>query len=1101
MRLQVKLFLYTLALVVSFWLFDSVLDYYFFEKGALFTEVLWDASIHETYSRLLMVLSIFAGGFVTSSMLAKKVDLQRELNEKDARFRAIVERSNDAVIMYDLNGVITYASPSVEAVFGYIPEETIGTTMGDYVSEASQKVLETAMRTVASGESISALETEAIHQDGHTLVVEVSSDPIYAGETVIAGQSIVRDVSEKKQIERETKRQLDFLQSIMDAVPSPLFYKDRNGVYLGCNRAFAEVLGRSRQDLLGKTAFDMGPKEIAQKHHELDQELIQNPGHQVYEWKVVNGKGEERDVLFHKTTYGNHNGGVAGLIGIMIDITERKRIEDALRETNKKLELVLRGAKLGFWVLDYASDKIEVNNYWAEILGYRVEEIGDEPSILRELTHPDDWPQVQKSIESHVSQVTDQHEIEFRMRCRSGQWKWVLSWGQVVERTKDGNPLKAAGIHIDITERKRSEQAYKQKSDELGERVKELHCLTQLLQMTQEECESLDGLLSRIVRLLPPAWQYPDLTAAQITIHDREFKTENYVYSPWQLSAPIICEGKIVGRVIVSYASEKPESDEGPFSREERVLLNAIAFHIGDFIERHAARTELQMSEEKYRSLVNSMPYGVSMISADLEILSLNSKMKEWFPNVDVNRKPICHRALHAPPSDSPCSYCPVLKTFEDGDIHEAVTETPTPNGIINYRLQASPIRNVQNEIIAVIETVEDVTQKLRIEQELINADRLASISVLAGGIAHDFNNLLMAISGNLTLATIDMSTEDSSYSHLKEASLAAQRAQSLTRQLLTFSKGNSLSKKEANIADIIKETVGFTLSSTNSSCDIEVNGDLYKTFVDEGQMVQVIQNLLINADQAMPNGGNITITLENRKVGQNGDSPVPPGNYVRITVRDEGVGMSEDVQRKIFDPFFTTKEKGNGLGLATTYSIIQQHEGHIQVASRVGWGTTFEIYLPAVNNSQSTAEPSTMESDSPRTDCSGRVLVMDDGMIVRRLTSDYLTNMGYEVKTVADGESAIKEYQAAREAAQPYDVVLLDLCVSGGMGGRDVLQKIKVLDDEVKAIAASGFLDDTIRRELEAVGFVSCLVKPYDKASLARVLATVLEPRSEVST
>lgn len=382
----------------------------------------------------------------------------------------------------------------------------------------------------------------------------------------------------------------------------------------------------------------------------------------------------------------------------------------------------------------------------------------------------------------------------------------------------------------------------------------------------------------------------------------------------------------------------------------------------------------------------------------------------------------------------------------------------------------------------------QEIAERERMEAELSRVQKLESLGLLAGGIAHDFNNLLGAIMGNISLAMLDVDPENSAYQQLTKAERASFRAQELTRQLLTFSRGGAPVKKTITLPGIITEAAGFSLRGSRVLHELSIAADLWPVEADEGQMMQVFNNLLINADQAMPAGGIIRIAAGNIVLGP-GDVPsLAAGRYVAITVRDEGTGIPGDHLGKIFDPYFTTKQKGSGLGLAATYSIIRKHDGHITVESELGKGTVFHVYLPA---SEGEVAPPPRQEKFVRG--IGAVLIMDDDEDMRKTTGDMLLRMGYTVAYAGEGNEAIAKYQEARAAGRPFAAVIMDLTVPGGMGGKEAIGKLLAIDPAVRAIVSSGYSDDPVMADFRACGFRGVAIKPYRIRELSEVVAAVI--------
>jgi len=386
---------------------------------------------------------------------------------------------------------------------------------------------------------------------------------------------------------------------------------------------------------------------------------------------------------------------------------------------------------------------------------------------------------------------------------------------------------------------------------------------------------------------------------------------------------------------------------------------------------------------------------------------------------------------------------------------------------------------------------VRDISERKKIEQELLKIQKLESIGVLAGGVAHDFNNLLTGIVGYIDLAMMQLDPNEKIYSRLTNAKKASLRAQNLTKQLLTFSRGGEPIKESVAVAGLIEESTCFVLSGSNVKCVYESADGLFTIEADKGQISQVLQNITINAKQAMPEGGTLTIKAENIIVADNDPLPLRQGRYVKITLIDQGPGIEEKNLAKIFDPYFTTKATGNGLGLAICHSIILKHHGHLVVESTVGVGSSFTIYLPAL------VREDKEEDFSPEihfmTGGGNRVLVMDDEEHIREVLDAMLSYLGYESGFASDGAEAVEMYEKAIRAGTPYCAVIMDLTIPGGMGGKEAITKLLEIDPSVKAIVSSGYSNDPVMAEYRQYGFSGVVSKPFDTEQLSRILYEML--------
>ncbi len=403
---------------------------------------------------------------------------------------------------------------------------------------------------------------------------------------------------------------------------------------------------------------------------------------------------------------------------------------------------------------------------------------------------------------------------------------------------------------------------------------------------------------------------------------------------------------------------------------------------------------------------------------------------------------------------------------------------------------RCAPMHDPAGRGLGAVLALRDVTERNRFEIEMIRASKLESVGLFAGGIAHDFNNLLSVILGNLTLALLDEKTAAAGGRWLREAERGTVRARELTQQLLTFARGGEPVRSAISLGELVREAAEFALHGANVRCEFDLAPDAQPADADKGQIGQVVQNLVINATQAMPDGGTIRLSLCNEQLSAGAVPPLAAGDYVRLVIADAGCGIAPENLPRVFEPFFTTKEHGTGLGLATVYSIVQKHQGHITVDSEPGRGTAFRIWLPAAR----TAPVEPPATATPFGPLRGRVLFMDDEEPIRAMTRSLLERLGLEVALAHDGEEAVRQFAAARATGQPFDVVIVDLTVPGGKGGAMAMTDILQIDPAARGIVSSGYSSDPIMADFAAHGFRGSVPKPYKVADFARTLREVLK-------
>ena len=524
-------------------------------------------------------------------------------------------------------------------------------------------------------------------------------------------------------------------------------------------------------------------------------------------------------------------------------------------------------------------------------------------------------------------------------------------------------------------------------------------------------------------------------------------------------------------------------------------LIGHYICRLGESIRRIAA------SEEELRSLMELMPIGISWADSNGTIEYINRNFVEKFGYV----------LAEIPTIDEW-----FLKAYRDAYYREEVSSlwhahiaeyhahgTPVPSREVKVTCKDAAVRQViintqlsQNRTLAIFT---DITERESQQEELIKKQKLESIGVLAGGIAHDFNNILTAILGNISYAGMFIDQNHKAEAPLLQAEKAAKRASELAHQLLTFAKGGQPITSSVAPRQLIEEALSLVLRGSNIQSRVEISEGLRNIEADAGQISQAFNNLIINAVQAMPQGGTISIRAANDSLDNNNNPfALPAGEYVKLVFTDEGSGIPAENLNNIFDPYFSTKSSGSGLGLASVQSIISKHGGHISVCSVFGRGTTFEILLPASRKpaSAEVLHPAKTAANSPDAGAGAgaSLLVMDDEEMIRDLAAAMLEELGYRVTTCANGEEAVKLYKVAFGAGAPFSAVIMDLTIPGGMGGHGAARAIRGIDPHAQLIVSSGYSNDPIMADFRFFGFGAALLKPYGIAEIAGVLNKLLK-------
>jgi two-component system, cell cycle sensor histidine kinase and response regulator CckA len=503
-------------------------------------------------------------------------------------------------------------------------------------------------------------------------------------------------------------------------------------------------------------------------------------------------------------------------------------------------------------------------------------------------------------------------------------------------------------------------------------------------------------------------------------------------------------------------------------------------------------RAEEALAEEKERLGVTLKSIGDGVITTDTEgrvvLINRAAEALTGFSQSEAAGRPLSEIFRIVNEKTRVSCDDPVKKIIDSSGMFEIESDTiliARDGTELIVADSGSPIKDKDSNIIGVVLVFRDVTEKKRIEDELRKTQKLESLGILAGGIAHDYNNILTAIMANISLAKTYTEKGERIYDRLEKMEKAAIMAGRLNHQLLTFSRGGAPVKETVVVSEFIRDSVTFALGGSNITCEFQIADDLKPVEADIGQISQVFNNIVINAHQAMPEGGTLAISAQNVTISDEDVLPIANGEYILVSITDEGNGIPPENVEKIFDPFFTTKEKGSGLGLSISYSIVKNHDGYIGVRSKVGTGTSFLIYLPVsgavhVRKDTAAARPARVK---------GNVLIMDDEQAIRDVAHTMLVGLGYEADTARDGREAIEKFTEAAMNKRPFDLVIMDLTIKGGMGGVEALGHLREIDPSVRAVVSSGYSNDPIMANFREHGFVGVLIKPYGVGTMTEML------------
>ncbi len=783
----------------------------------------------------------------------------------------------------------------------------------------------------------------------------------------------------------------------------------------------------------------------------------------------------------------------------LISLTERQAVDKTLRKSEMHYRIVseltttfvfdLVVAEDGGVSLDFVSD-----NFYS--FTGRTDHGASFEWLLSHI-HPEDSAKLVQVLRKLIAQPQST-EMECRAYVKDPHvLKWLSISGRSEWDAESGRVTSIYGAVKDITERKRSEEALR----------------------------ASEQIIEAILNAIPAGVFWKDTNLAFVGCnrtfaHDAGFEDQREIIgkNDYEIGCPteLADSFRRIDRQIIESGVAVTNVEDSviqngtlvthltsivPLRNSQEEISGVLGTYV-DITERKLADEALKESEEKFRSITEQSADGIVVTNEDGAIVEWN-KAQEALTGLkrsDVIGLPAWDAEGLTMPKD--------LNTPEEiARIREKV------RGLLRGDRSFPPNERVEHPIILpdgsgkivsehifvikksggnmIVSILTDITEKKRaesdratVEQYLQQTQKLESLGVLAGGIAHDFNNLLSGVFGFMDLARSRILDEKAS-EYLSRAGDSIGRAKGLTQQLLTFSKGGEPIRKLVPVAPLIKETCDFALSGANVKCTYGIAGDLWHCNIDRNQIGQVIQNLMLNAIQAMPLGGLIEVRAANVSLGEKEHPLLAKGDYVLIAIKDSGTGISKEMLPRIFDPFFTTKTKGHGLGLATTFSIVKRHNGTINVESALGKGSTFRIYLPA----DSKAASESIITREVRHSGKGRILVMDDDEAIRMLLSKTLESLGYSAVCKEDGMSTIDYFKAEAEKGTPPSAVMLDLTIPGGMGGKEVAQEIRKLNRDIPIFVSSGYAEDPVIAHPMDYGITASLGKPFKRVELVEML------------
>lgn len=867
------------------------------------------------------------------------------------------------------------------------------------------------------------------------------------------------------------------IENMPDAFAYHQMVVDDNGnpvdcIYLNVNPAFTSITGLSREKIIGKRVSEFFPC-IKEKNLYLIE---------ICNWVATSGEStcfnqhfKHTGKTYAITIYSDQPG---YFVTILRDVTENLRIQEELQRRENELQKLLcfqkkllETAPIWINILDEYYNVVSWNKAAEKISGYSAQEVIRNAETWKWFyPNPDHKAAIFKNFKATIRKGKEIKDFEAEIRRKDGHSRTILWQGSPL--VEEGRVTGSICIGLDITERKLAEKKLRDISDEYEK----------VFQGTQNAMfllEVIDPQTFRYIKINQTVEKATGFSAERI-----RGKTSPEVLGEtlWHSIAPQYRECVQSG---TSISYEIVLKNKTWLTTLTPIFLQGEIKHLFGSSQDISARRQV---EERHRLLVRNANDSIT-VAQDGYIKFANPRTLQLL-------------AL----SMEEITSIPFADFFHPDDLHimgernRQKTKGNKPAQPFNFRIidrdgkikfvSVSSVEIEWEGLPAWLSIATDITAIKKAEEEMLRADKLESIGLLASGIAHDFNNYLATLLANVSLAKMYKEDYVKLGEKLANMERVILRARDLSNRLFTFAQGGVPLTERISIHQLITDDIGFALSGTPVRPHINLAKNLSMIEADASQLSQVLNNIVINAVHAMPEGGTLVVRAANADLPGTSNFPVPlpAGPYVKIIFKDSGIGIPPKYLRKIFDPFFTTKDKGRGLGLATTYSIIKKHGGYIDVESASGAGTTFTIYLPAIKGN-SDIQPVHNEMQQG----SGKILIMDDEKDLLHITGESLSSLGYDVALSGDGANTIELYSRALEENQPFDLVILDLTIPGGMGGRRTLEKLKELNPAVKAIVASGYSNDPVMAGYQDFGFRGMIKKPFTMEELSKMVGEVI--------
>jgi len=999
-----------------------------------------------------------------------------KMKQSKERLDLAINATKDGIYDWNLRTNEIYYSPPYKNMLGYKDDElpndfSVWEKLTD--PEDVKRSWKMLKEMINNKRSDFEMEFKMKHKNGHWVDILSRAKAVFDenGKAVrVIGTHV--DITQRKKAELILRKNKQIIDSTSDAILTT----DPKGIIKSCNAACEKIYGYSSKELIGKNVSILYANKDLPRLNQMIENLLNGKKDLGIEVSLVRKDKSTIPLSLALSTIKDENGKIIELVGDARDITERKLTEQELLKNQYYLEKSQELGKIGTWELDIINN----NLYWTEE-NYKVFGVpfGTPMNyeLFLEIVHPDDREAINEEWSNALKKKP--YEVEHRLLV-DNKVIWVKQKAEI-KFDEAGNAISAIGFSQDITNSKMTEEDIKAKSIFLESLIEQSPLPTFVLDSK--------GITVMANRAFMNFFAVPD---------PKMVLDQNALTDPANISHGVVkyleeaLSGKIVEMPEIEFVAPHnlkrsiTKCKLFPIFDSKGKLTNVVGMQ-EDITDRKDAVRALKESEMKFRALFEqtggycmvldpNTPDGIPLIiDANEAACSIHGYKKEELIGKPVSKIDDEEGKLLVKKRTAEIM---TGKPFYVENTHVRKNGTTFTVAVNAKRID---IGNAPPLIF----TVEyDITEKKNLEEAMQRSQKLESLGILAGGIAHDFNNILSAIFGFTELAVMK-STENEISDYLDKSLSNIERARALTQQLLTFSKGGTPVKKVEKLFPFVQETVRFALSGSSVSSKFMIDDNLWACNIDKNQIGQVVDNLTINAQQAMPNGGTINIQAKNISLSEKEHPSLVANNYVKLSIQDQGIGIPKEFLSRIFDPYFTTKSKGHGLGLSTCYSIINRHGGSIDVDSEPGKGSTFNIYIPATTEDVSAIE----ERSAKRHLGSGTFLVMDDDKAILDLMVEMIESLGYNVVSMTNGADALDFFKAEFKAGRKVAGMIFDLTIPGGMGGKETIKEIRKICLETPVFVSSGYSEDPIVAHPQDHGFNASIRKPFMMTDLSEML------------